>query len=212
MEIKNVNNSNNFASRRLFNTTLFKKGADGVKKPIKAFIAELTPDDFSRADLKSEVWKKTKFGEDILQDLCDTYYGEAQPLLRPSLAGEDIRFFAVEVPDAQTGVKTIALGEAKVRDEFIVLDRLQALNGHEEAEHLSGGGTNILYAISALVKKMKRALVTLESCSDAVDFYKKSEMTYEPRGKNSFFRLYQDKYDEFMKKLGNKFGITPFNQ
>lgn len=211
MEIRINNNSyNNFSSRKLFNTTLFKKAADGVAKPVKAFISELTFDDFSRADLSMESWKSTDFGMDILKDFGEKCIVQKQPWLKNAQDELDaMRFFAVEVPTGKTETKAIALGEAKVRDEFIVLDRLQALNKKDEAGRFTGGGSNILYLFAKLAQKMEKFMVTLESHKNAIDFYKKSGMQYEPRGDFSFFRLYQPCYDDFLKNLEKKFNITP---
>ena len=75
MEISNLKTSPliNFASRKLFAATLCKKTAEGIKKPVQAFVSELSAMDIGRGDLTFSRWGRTKYGKDILRDFYDVY-------------------------------------------------------------------------------------------------------------------------------------------
>ena len=218
MEIGNVKNtySTNFASRRLFATTLCKKLADGRRTPVRAFISELTAQDCSRSDLSISEWQNTTYGKDILKDLKDWYYPKLRDEYTTLIPDVQYGFFAVELPLA-SGNKALSLGEVKILDDRIVLDRLQSLaKFQDEKLCFDGGGSAILYAVADLANKLKKGLVSLEADKEAVDFYKKAGlrfepsagMQFEPREGLLFFRLYQPEYAKFLEKNGKKFGIN----
>ena len=209
MEIRGIKNSYNttFSSKQLFNITLLKKTAKGAGKKVQAYISELNLSDIHRRDLSPKIWGKTSFGNDILMDFRAKY--GLNPELAAFLKPEELRFFAVEIPLKNGSKHAIALGEVKIRDEFLVLDRLHSLFGGKENPKIKGCGNGILYSLVDMAKKNNKMLITLESSKEAVDFYKKSGMEYEPRNMFHFFRVYYSKYTEFLNNLKKKCNITP---
>ena len=211
MKINNIQNTcpTNFTSRKIFETTLCRKTAEGIKIPVRSFISELTKDDFGRADLCPKRWTKTLFGKDILKDFKDWYF----PHLRDKYSyilpyGGEYRFFTVETPHIN-GNKSISLGEVRILDDFVILDRLQALiKGRKAQKHIFGAGSGILYAVVELADKLKKPFVKLEAKKDAVGFYKKAGMQLEKKcGKYNFY-VYQPNYKTFLENLRKKLGIT----
>ena len=210
MDISAINNTSsaNFAGRKLFEVTLYKKAADGVKKPLQAFVSELTAQDLGRSDLSIPKWGRTKFGKDILKDFGDYY----SPLLFDDtstiIPGIEYRFFATETPLGRKQ-KAVSIAEVKVLDDFIVLDRLQTLvKGKKAKNRVEGAGSSMLYAVVSLANKLKKKLVSLEAHEKAKGFYKKAGIPLEQRGDCFFYRIYQPQYRDFLEKTGKKLNIT----
>ena len=197
-----------FGTRKLFHTIL--KSTKGEQRPVVGVISELTSADLRRPDLSRSLWKRTKFGENIIDDYRVKATGRYTPesLISPE---EDVRFFATEIADKKGKSKAITLGEAKVRDEFICLDRLQSIKNHSRNE-IKGGGSGILYAVVNLAKKLNKSLVTLEAHKKSIPFYRKLGMSEFANGNLHFFRVYKQNYDEFLQNLERKFSITQANE
>ena len=209
MKINNINSSysQSFSSKKLFSATLLKKASNGIKEPVRAFISELQAEDIGRKDLCISRWKRTLFAEDILEDFKAWYTpASSEKLCIPEYCGKH-RFFAVETPSPK-GTKTIAMAEIKVLDDFIVLDRLQTLIKSKRAKnHLAGAGSSLVYTIAQLAQQMKKKFIVLETHKNSVGFYKKIGFKKQENSSFNFYRLFQDKYSDFLDRTGSKLNI-----
>ena len=83
---------------------------------------------------------------------------------------------------------------------------LQSLRPHECLEPIKGAGLMVLYTMTKIAEKLKKAQVYLTSRAndDTVNFYRRSGMI---EGKNNAFMLPSDMFRTFQQKIEERFPV-----
>ena len=202
MQINNYYNPS-FSGTPLFSVQL--KGFSKENKVVDAFVSKMDHSDFSGVIKDQNRWAESSLGKFIIADfLC-----KISAFPRPDTIG-DI-YLAIEAPKFNDKkIRGLAEISSNLGHETIELNLLQSANELEDEVQLRGAASCLIYAIAKFAQVFKKSSIYLKSFDTSEFLY--NRLGFKPHyhaHKATEFTLSADKFDDFTKRLEEKYDIKP---
>lgn len=199
MNISTYNSKSNFNGIPIAKTVLQKQICKGCFRPVDAVVSFMEKADLNKAGMDNPAWGESKYGANIL-------YDAAEKLGNPFRKTSE-RFLFVEVPQEMDNSNIKALASIFVDADQIRGGSLQSLRPHECLEPVKGAGLMVLYTMTKIAEKLKKAQVYFISRGkqETIDFYRRSGMIEK---ENNVFMLPSNMFKAFQQRIEEKFPIT----
>ncbi len=204
----NINNnpkySPSFGSMKLYQVGIKQMTGQDKYLLVPAVFSKLLSEDIPIMKKLYPKWGTTKYGKEIINSYMDkhivrdSYY---------SFIPTNVAFYAVE-QEGVTSKNNIIRALAKVLNfrNFVEVQYIQSESKVGSGNTIKGAGDVMMYGIVKHAKEMKKNVVFLVSTAD--DWYQKLGFKKVNCGLNSScFELDVSKYDDFMKKIEEKYNF-----
>ncbi|MCR4880478.1 MAG: hypothetical protein K6A44_00800 [bacterium] len=199
MKINNNSQISNFSGIPLIKTSLQKQVYKGFYRPIDAFVSFMEKADLEKEGMKNRIWGESKYGANIIFD--------AEEYFRNPFRKTAKRFLLVESPQEMEYCSIKAIASIFTDAEQIRGALLQSLRPHECLEPVKGAGLMVLYTMSKIAEKLKKAQIFLTSRGkqETIDFYRHMGMIEK---ENNTFVLPSDMFKSFQQRIEEKFPVA----